>query len=207
MKVRITKFSGKYFWYNDKIGEIFDVLKEVKKDYLVNNYGSFKSWIAKEDCEIVEQTIEANVKMNKNGFFEEKDKPTPWRGAVRLGGLLYLLDDNNFVTHRQVNDDGDFEKMVGNFKYCEKTKSILPVAGVPKEEIKIKQSTLQTTYKLRKGNERIVVKVKQEQGRFEILPWRNAEKFGFVGGKNSLKVWRNIAELILKAVEVLEEGE
>jgi len=128
-------------------------------------------------------TVLSNVKMNKNGFFEKKDKPTPWHGAVRLGRLLYLLDDNNFVTHRQVNDDGDFEKMVGNFKYCEKTKSILPVAGVPKEDDKIKVEDFLKVIRL------------------------NSSSFKFQGGYNSLKTWRNIAELILRAVEICEEGE
>jgi hypothetical protein len=206
MKVRIIKCSDAKWWYKDKIGEILDVLMEEEDDYVVENYGSFKSWIAKEDCEIVEQIIEANVKMNKNGFFEKKDKPTPWHGAVRLGGLLYLLDDNNFVTHRQVNDDGDFEKMVGNFKYCEKTKSILPVAGVPKEDDKIKVEDFLKVIRLNDGQNTIYLDKNNNGKSFCIRP-KDSSSFKFQGGYNSLKTWRNIAELILRAVEICEEGE
>jgi len=128
MKVKITKCSNVDYWYNDKIGEVFEVLTE--ENYYVAGHISSGLFIAKDDCEII-----PDIAVNKI-------KAEDYLKVIRLsdGQNTIYLDKNN-----------------NGKSFCIR----------PKE----------------------------------------ASSFKFQGGYNSLKTWRNIAELILKAVEVCEKGE
>jgi len=156
MKVRIIKCSNKNWWYNDKIGEIFDVLMEEEDDYddyVVANYVSNKNSIDKADCEIVEDCKYAKVECND--------------------------------CSSECDQVPDVEKKV---------------------ETKIKVEDYLKTIRLNDGLNTIYLDKTNNGKSFCIRP-KDSSSFKFEGGYNSLKVWRNIAELILKAVEICEKGE
>jgi hypothetical protein len=57
MKIRITRSGASYYWYADKIGEVFEVTKERDKDnYYVRYDGEdYDFHVGKGDCEIIDE--------------------------------------------------------------------------------------------------------------------------------------------------------
>lgn len=55
MKVKITKNNDENYWYNDRIGEVFEVEETTYPLYYRAN-GCYKGcYIDKDDCEIIEE--------------------------------------------------------------------------------------------------------------------------------------------------------
>ena len=50
MKIEITGCSSPMYWYRDNIGEVFEVLKEEKSRYIIEDRIIYTRWVEKTDC-------------------------------------------------------------------------------------------------------------------------------------------------------------
>ncbi|MDE3023395.1 MAG: hypothetical protein KGI54_16355 [Pseudomonadota bacterium] len=57
MKIKITQAGRPSYWYSSRVGEVFDVSQADEDDYEVTSGDEEKCYIAKEDCEIVQEEI------------------------------------------------------------------------------------------------------------------------------------------------------
>lgn len=61
MKVKITKNNDENYWYNDRIGEVFEVEETTNQLYYRAN-GRYKGcYIDKDDCEVIEEEPERQI--------------------------------------------------------------------------------------------------------------------------------------------------
>ena len=84
MKVKITKNNDENYWYNDRIGEVFEV-EETRHSLYYRANGRYKGcYIDKDDCEIIkENPLEGADKLSKQIITSEWAKMPELKQEVK----------------------------------------------------------------------------------------------------------------------------